>query len=322
MPHQAQANLAALLESTEDLIWSVDLSFGLITFNGALQKTCAKSFGRHVKKGMLPGEMLPEEIAVKWPPLYRRALSEGAFRVEYPMADGRILELSLNPIVTDGAPTGISVFGKDITEEKLAELRLRESESALRQAELLGTLGRYVLDIDTRSWTSSQVMDEIFGIGTDYDRSIEGWATLVHPDEAMSLRAYFFEEVLGHREDFNRQYRIVRQNDHAVRWVHGIGRLHLDAEGNPVKMFGIVRDITESKLGEIQLRDSEERYRATFDQAAVGIVTHPSKAQSCAVTLVLQKLWGIRRQKCRGCRCKRSRHRKTAPKPRASCTRL
>ena len=37
-------------------------------------------------------------------------------------------------------------------------------------------------------------------------------------------------------------------------------------------MRGIIQDITERKLSEIQLRDSEERYRATFEQAAVGIV--------------------------------------------------
>jgi diguanylate cyclase (GGDEF)-like protein/PAS domain S-box-containing protein len=222
--------------------------------------------------GILPGELLPAALAANWPPLYQRALSEGAFRVEYSFVNGRTLELSLNPIVTDGKTTGISVFGKDISERKQAELRLRESEFSLRQAETLGTLGRYLLDVSTQSWTSSEVMDEIFGIGKHYDRSIAGWTTLVHPDDRTSLEAYFFEEVIGQKKDFNRQYRIVRHKDRAERWVHGIGRLLFDEQRNPLKMHGIIRDITESKLAEMHLRDSEERYRATFAQAAVGIV--------------------------------------------------
>ena len=41
-PQRADANLAALIESTEDLIWSVDLNYGLLTFNRALQDDIGK----------------------------------------------------------------------------------------------------------------------------------------------------------------------------------------------------------------------------------------------------------------------------------------
>ncbi len=128
MPYQAQANLTALIESTEDLIWSVDLNYRLITFNQALQRAFEVGYGIKIESGMSPRNFLPPEKAALFPPLYQRALSEGPFRAEYILGDSRILELSFNPIVTDGVNTGISVFGKDITERKAVERALKEAE--------------------------------------------------------------------------------------------------------------------------------------------------------------------------------------------------
>ena len=133
-PHRADANLAALIESTEDLIWSVDLNYGLLTFNRAFHDNIQRNFGVRSAVGMRPEDLLPPARAALWPPLYERALSEGPFRAEYSLADGRILELAFNRIVQDGETTGISVFGKDITERKKAEAALREAEEKYREA--------------------------------------------------------------------------------------------------------------------------------------------------------------------------------------------
>jgi diguanylate cyclase (GGDEF)-like protein/PAS domain S-box-containing protein len=264
MPHQAEGNLATLIESTEDYIWSVDLDYGLIAFNSAAKQGYEISFGTHAAVGMRPEQLLPPEIAANWPPLYQRALSEGPFRVEYPFVNGSILELSLNPIVVDGKTIGISVFGKNITERKRAEAQLRESADVLKESQIIGGLGSYVLDIPTGRWTGSEVLDQIFGIDKEYDRSLAGWTALIHPDDRAMTTAYFADEVIGERKAFNKEYRIVRQADQAERWVHGMGRLGLDAQGQPLKMHGVIKDITERKLQELQLLNSEERYRTVF----------------------------------------------------------
>jgi PAS domain S-box-containing protein len=117
-----------LIESTEDLIWSVDLNYGLLTFNRAFHDNIQRNFGIRSGVGMRLEDLLPPARAALWTPLYERALSEGAFRVEYSLADGRTLELAFNRIVQDGETTGISVFGKDITERKTAEKILLDAE--------------------------------------------------------------------------------------------------------------------------------------------------------------------------------------------------
>jgi diguanylate cyclase (GGDEF)-like protein/PAS domain S-box-containing protein len=272
MRNLAEANLSALIESTEDLIWSVDLEYRLIEFNSALRQSMEATFGVQLVVGMPLESSLPPERAALWPPLYERVRTEGPFRVEYSLVNGCILDLSFNPIVVDGETTGVSVFGKDITERKRTEEALRESLDSLSESQRGGGLGSYILDFRTEVWGSSDVMDEIFGIDKDYERTLEGWIALIHPDDRAKMTAYFADEVVGERKAFDKEYRILRQTDAAERWVHGMGRLEFDAQGKPLKMRGVIKDITDSKRSEILLRDSEERYRETFEQAAVGIV--------------------------------------------------
>jgi diguanylate cyclase (GGDEF)-like protein/PAS domain S-box-containing protein len=82
---------------------------------------------------------------------------------------------------------------------------------------------------------------------------------------------YFKNEVLGQGKLFDREYRIIRQNDQAVRWVHGLGKLVFDTQGHPLKMLGTIQDITERKQAETQLRESELAYR-TLAQNLPGMV--------------------------------------------------
>jgi diguanylate cyclase (GGDEF)-like protein/PAS domain S-box-containing protein len=161
---------------------------------------------------------------------------------------------------------------RDLTENKRTAETLHESLETLTDAQRIGSLGYYTLEIPSGRWTSSDVLDEIFGIGKDYDRTVAGWVALIQPADRAMIDAYFTEEVIGPGKTFDKQYRIIRQSDQAERWVHGTGKPVFDSQGRPVKMHGVVRDITEQKLSEMQLRDSEMRFRETFEQAAIGIV--------------------------------------------------
>ena len=101
---------------------------------------------------------------------------------------------------------------------------------------------------------------------------MDGWEALIHPEDRERMIAYFAEEVVGKGQSFDKEYRIIRQSDGAERWVHGLGRLEFDDQGRAIRMRGTIQDTTERRQAEMLLGDSEERYRATFEQAAVGIV--------------------------------------------------
>jgi PAS domain S-box-containing protein len=151
-------------------------------------------------------------------------------------------------------------------ERKIAEEALREREIQLFEAQEVARLGFYVLDIAAGRWTSSPVLDQILDIPADYEKTVDGWANLVHRDERQAMLDHLLKEVVGERKPCDREYRIVRYGDKQVRWVHGLGRLQLNANGQPVFMLGTIQDITERKQGEEALRQSEEALRKAHDE--------------------------------------------------------
>jgi formate hydrogenlyase transcriptional activator len=131
----SQALLSALVNSTSDLIWSVDSKrFGLLTFNRGLYEYFLKEIGIQIEAGMTPDDLLPtEEYAQKWYGFYRRALEEGSFTTEYQVYSGtRTLRLNINTVKRDGVVFGVSVFGQDITERKKAEESLQEAYQEIK----------------------------------------------------------------------------------------------------------------------------------------------------------------------------------------------
>ena len=199
------------------------------------------------------------------------------FECHFRRKDGSLVCCSLtcrNICRADGHLLYTEGFVEDVTERKQAEMALCESRDSLVEAQTIGGLGSYSLNMKTGFWTSSKVLDEIFGIDEVYPRTVEGWKALIHVDDQEMMAEYFAKDVLEAKRGFEKEYRIVRQNDQTERWVQGAGKLDFDSNGMPVKMSGVIKDITERKHGEIQLRESEERFSTLSNAAIEGILIH------------------------------------------------
>jgi PAS domain S-box-containing protein len=138
--------------------------------------------------------------------------------------------------------------------------------------ESVARIGSYSMDVPSGRWVSSKGLDAIFGIDAAFDRSVEGWASLIHPADREAMVAYLVDEVLGRARPFDRQYRIVRADTSAERWVRGRGVLELDGSGRPVRMFGTIADVTDQREVQEALIASELRYAAIFEGTAESIL--------------------------------------------------
>jgi len=161
-------------------------------------------------------------------------------------------------------------FLKDITERKRAERALRDREQLLRVSQKIAGLGTYVLDVRTGIWKSSAILDEIFGINEEFERSVDGWLSLVHPESRSKMSDYFSQTVLieGHR--FDKEYRIIRRCDGRIRWVHGLGALTVDTDDRSVKFAGTILDITARKSAEEEKGKLEIQLRHAQKMESVG----------------------------------------------------
>ncbi|HEY3548354.1 MAG TPA: PAS domain S-box protein [Propionicimonas sp.] len=138
--------------------------------------------------------------------------------------------------------------------------------------ESVARIGSYSMDVGSGLWVSSSGLDAILGIDDSFERTVEGWASIVHPVDRAAMRAYFAEDVIAGGKPFDRHYRIVRADSGEMRWVHGRGALEFERSGRPRRMFGTIADITDRHDAEEALAASERRYAAIFDGTSEAIL--------------------------------------------------
>jgi PAS domain S-box-containing protein len=144
------------------------------------------------------------------------------------------------------------------------ERKLQESVWAMREAQRIGQVGTYVIDLPQGTWQGSVVLDEIFGIDVGFEKTVANWNNLVKPQYRQELVDYF-ERVTRSSGSFDQEYQVTRPVDQKVRWVAARGELSFDAQGWPSVLRGTLHDITERKCIELELQSYrdllEERVR-------------------------------------------------------------
>ena len=149
---------------------------------------------------------------------------------------------------------------------------LQESTLLLQESQKAARLGSYVLELSSGVWRNSSEVDRLFGIGPAYERTVAGWLALIHPDDRPMMSCHFQHEVLEQGQRFDKEYRILRGDTGAEQWVHGLGKLEVDAAGHPIRMYGTIQDITERKQAE-EMRLAKETAEAA-NQAKSTFLAH------------------------------------------------
>jgi len=131
---ESQAKLSSIIESTDDMIWAVNIKdYSLLSFNSALVLFFKTVVDFDIKIGDLLNDILPTETANLWKDFYDKTVKDGSFETEFEVHKNKnTIHLTFNLLKKNGDIFGISVFGKNITERKQIEQKVHESESMLR----------------------------------------------------------------------------------------------------------------------------------------------------------------------------------------------
>jgi len=268
-PDFAAALLDALVESTQDLIWSVDLDFKLITFNKALSNYILKNFGTVTAVGMSPCDLLTPERAERWPPLYKRAVAEGAFRSDILLPDGRLLAMSFNPIVAEGQIVGVSVFGKDITERINAEKTREDAEKNYHALFNDALEGVFQTTLDGKVLTANPALARMLGYESPAGL-IAGVKSTADDVWAVPGQRAIYARLLdrcGLLEGYECRF---KRKDGAVFWVALNTRKTFAADGTTPIYEGFMVDIDQRKRATEALEQREDLLNETGAMAKVG----------------------------------------------------
>jgi two-component system sensor kinase FixL len=173
---RSEATLAAVIESSSDPICAIDRNLHIIALNSVLREHVAKVFGRTPEVGSARG-LADADFVARWTARFRRALKGERYSTEEVLTIGEVTHhflVSLNPTVQDGQVTGVTVFGKDIT-----ELRRVEQEARLHHAELAHVLRLHTMGELTASLAHevNQPLGAIANYAQGCRRRIEAGAT-------------------------------------------------------------------------------------------------------------------------------------------------
>jgi len=154
-----------------------------------------------------------------------------------------------------------NAFVMDVTERKEAEQAIAEHRARLLDAERMARFGHFSLDLGSGGWTLSESLCLLLGRAPAGVLSYQEGLVLVHPEDRAGLVAHVRRDVLEARLPLDHIYRMLRADNGQARWMHGLGALQNDAQGQPLRVLGTVQDVTESRLATERLKQSQEELR-------------------------------------------------------------
>lgn len=188
-----------------------------------------------------------------------------------------------------------------LSRQVVAQLDLRrqifqrsQSEDRLTLATDAASIGVWDWDLTADQWYASPTYCGMLGYPPDRgasDRAV--WLERLHPDDRPAVVALIQAtiEIPGGPYEYEAR---MRHANGSYRWIHVVGRvLARDARGRATRLVGVRMDVTERKLAELRLRESEDRFRELAENIQeVFWIFDPSRGQLLYISPAYEKIWG------------------------------
>jgi PAS domain S-box-containing protein len=153
-----------------------------------------------------------------------------------------------------------------IDDRKQAEVQLQSLSDRLNLAVQSAKIGIWDLDLVNDRLIWDDQMHELYGIPpTDFGNTYEAWEARVHPDDLLTCRMGYQQALAGEKA-FEQAFRVVLPNG-TVRYIEAHAMVQCDPEGQPLRMIGVNRDVTDRKQAEHTLEEQAAILRIFYESS-------------------------------------------------------
>jgi PAS domain S-box-containing protein len=223
-------------------------------------------------------DLLPPDLAASRGSQIQKVIATGQPCEFEDARAGRILNNVVNPVFdVNGQLLSLAVFAFDITQRKQNQEDLYQSRQMLRA--VMDTIPQRVFWKDRQLHYLGCNLPFASDVGVASPEKIVGLSDYdLHEQEfAEQFRAFDAEVIESGLPKLGYEERQLKPDGNWM-WLHTSKVPLRDPAGNIIGVLGVYEDISDRKRMETELRDSEERFRTTFEQAPIGIVhTSPER---------------------------------------------
>jgi PAS domain S-box-containing protein len=206
----------------------------------------------------------------------KKDLIQGAdIVVRFRRKDGRIwYGHARSKAFFDSIGNPVTLFGsvQDITAQMKTEMKLRESEASLAEAQKMAKLGSWYLDTDTNKLVWSDELYRLFGYQPgEIIPTKEFFNNAVHPDDIRLLKNTIAlqDSITGEQETTNIIVRLYRKNGE-IWYANSRANSIYDDSGKMIKQYGSIQDITDIKSAEEREKQMQQELFNANHMASIG----------------------------------------------------
>ncbi|WNQ10039.1 PAS domain S-box protein [Paenibacillus aurantius] len=181
--------------------------------------------------------------------------------------EGRAVRVTLHLTLIEG-PEGVPCILLQAVERGAGSY-----EENLAEAQRVAQIGSWTLSLEDDRMVCTDELFRIFGMPPERpDVRLDMFLKAIHPEDVERVKQELKEAIQGNKP-YNSEHRIFPE-DGGMRIIHAQARVRTDEAGRAVKMVGTAQDITERKLMEERLRESEKQYRLISENSLDFISRH------------------------------------------------
>ena len=267
--HNAPLLLAAL-NGAHLGAWYWDIESGRVSWSRGAQALFGLDPKQPLRRTVDYIELIPEEDRAKVRHLFQQVLNGHPMaeplrhRIHWPDGSLHWLEISGRPQTDANGCTQVVGVVRDITEQQQQQQALHDSQERLNLALESANLGTWDWHIPSDTLYSSGRAASLHGLAGEpyHGKSSQFFQRVPEQDQKLMRQAY--REIL---EQAQREYQVtyrIRLDNGETRYLESTAKLHRDPEGQPLRMAGILMDITERVQREQRLASSEEKFVTLF----------------------------------------------------------